>query len=492
VTDSKKIYDAVLVGGGIMSATLATLLQRVEPSWEILIVEREPELAQESSNPWNNAGTGHSALCELNYTPEVNGKIEIKKAITINEQFMISRQYWSKLVEEGEIESPSSFINPVPHMTFVRGEDNVDFLRRRADLLSKEPLFAGMEFSDDPAKIAQWAPALMQGRDPSERVAATNVPTGTDVDFGALTGLLVDSAKRHGAEVRMSTELEDLRQQRNGVWQLKMHERDRGEKYVIRSRFVFVGAGGYALPLLQKSGIDEIKGYGGFPISGEFFRTTNPDVVKRHAAKVYGKASVGAPPMSVPHLDTRVVDGKPALMFGPYAGFSPKYLKRGSYLDLIKSLRPHNIIPMLAVAVNEFALVKYLVTQLLAPKSKKFAELKEFMPGADPKDWELITAGQRVQVMKADSKRFGVLQMGTEVVAAGDGSIAGLLGASPGASVAVPVMLDLMKKCFADEYEGWEPKLREAIPSLGSWLNDDEKRARETLERTSKVLKLDR
>ncbi|CAG7844690.1 putative malate:quinone oxidoreductase 1 [Pseudoclavibacter triregionum] len=490
MTDSQKIYDAVLVGGGIMSATLASLMSRLQPDWSILIVERQAELAQESSNPWNNAGTGHSALCELNYTPEKNGVIEISKALAINEQFQVSRQYWSTLVEQGELPDPSGFISPVPHMTFVRGAENVDFLRRRWELLKDQPLFASMEFSDDQAKIFEWAPALMVGRDESEKVAATRVVGGTDVDFGALTRQLVKGVQEKGAEVRMSTEVLDLRQQRNGVWQIKLEDLSSKEKTVVRGRFVFVGAGGGALPLLQKSGIKEIEGFGGFPISGEFYRCDDPEVVAKHSAKVYGKASVGAPPMSVPHLDTRIVDGKPALMFGPYAGFSPKYLKKGSYLDLFTSLRVHNIVPMLAVAKDEFSLVTYLLSQLSASKAKKFKELQDFMPEADPKDWRLITAGQRVQVMKKDPKRGGVLQMGTEVVAKADGSIAGLLGASPGASVAVPVMIDLLKRCFPNEFASWEPKLREDIPSFGTKVNDDPELAKQIEERTDAVLKL--
>lgn len=475
-----------------MSATLASLITRLEPEWSILIVERQAELAQESSNPWNNAGTGHAALCELNYTPEKNGQIEISKAIAINEQFQVSRQYWSTLVEAGELPDPSGFVNPVPHMTFVRGAENVDFLRRRWELLREQPLFSSMEFSDDQAKIFEWAPALMVGRDESEKVAATFVPGGTDVDFGALTRQLVNSVREKGAEIRLSTQVDGLRQSRNGVWQVLLNDLVAKQKSVVRGRFVFVGAGGGALPLLQKAGIDEIKGFGGFPISGEFFRTDNPEVVAKHSAKVYGKASVGAPPMSVPHLDTRVVDGTPALMFGPYAGFSPKYLKKGKLTDLFASLRVHNIIPMLAVAKDEFSLVTYLVSQLAASKKKKFEELQQFMPEADPKDWRLITAGQRVQVMKGDPKRGGVLQMGTEVVAKADGTIAGLLGASPGASVAVPVMIDLLKRCFPDKFAGWEPAIREAVPTFGAKVNDDPALAREVEQRTTAALKLAR
>lgn len=470
-----KIYDAVLIGGGIMSATLAALLRELEPDWSIKIIERLDDVAQESSNPWNNAGTGHAALCELNYTPEKDGTIDASKALTINEQFQVSRQLWARLVGNGALPEPQSFINPVPHMTFVRGAENVDFLRRRYELLKDEPLFATMEFSDDPAKIFEWAPALVVGRDKSEPIAATRVEAGTDVDFGALTRQLIQNAIDNGAVVRLGTEVTNLRQRPDGVWQVATKVRsgaERGRRNVTHGRFVFVGAGGGALPLLQKSGIPEVKGYGGFPISGVFMRTDNPAVVAQHQAKVYGKAAVGAPPMSVPHLDTRVVDGKKSLLFGPYAGFNTKYLKHGSLADFFLSLRPGNLPTYISAGLKNLDLVVYLASQLLATKKKQFAELQEFFPEAKIEDWRLITAGQRVQVMKRGPEgKGGVLQMGTEVIAHSDGSIAGLLGASPGASVAVPVMVDLLKTCFPAKAAEWEPKLKELIPAYGERVN---------------------
>ena len=493
MTESQKIYDVVLIGGGIMSATLGALISKLEPEWSIKLIERLDELALESSSPWNNAGTGHAALCELNYTPETNGSMSPDKAIQINQQYHESREFWSSLVEAGELPEPSKFINTVPHLTFVRGAENVEFLKRRYEMLKDEPVFRNMEFSTEPAVIAEWAPALVVGRDVDEPIAATYVASGTDVDFGALTKQLVQGLIDKGAVVRLGTEVIALRQQRDGIWQIATRVKsgaEKGRKNVTRARFVFVGAGGRALTLLQQAGIPEIRGYGGFPISGQFLRTNNAEVVAKHTAKVYGKASVGAPPMSVPHLDTRVVDGEKWLMFGPYAGFSPKYLKFGSYLDLFASLRLHNLWPMLAVARDNFDLVTYLVGQVLASRGAKFKELRNFFPEADPKDWELITAGQRVQVMKRDAKRGGVLQMGTEVIAKADGSMAGLLGASPGATVAVSVMIEVLQRCFPDRMQQWSGTLDQLIPSRVTPVNASVDGARDVLNGTSETLKL--
>jgi malate dehydrogenase (quinone) len=461
--------DVALVGGGIMSATLGAFLKLLEPTWKIALYERLDGVAQESSNPWNNAGTGHAALCELNYTPEkADGTIDITKAIAINEQFELSRQFWQFLADAGHIPPLDTFLSSTPHMTFVRGEKNVDFLRRRVEALRTSPRFAGMEYSTDPEVIASWTPLLTEGRDPAEPIAATRAEEGTDVDFGALTRHLVAFLEGQDADVETQHEVTNLTR-RDGGWRLRLKDRSwnaRTRTHTVDAKFVFVGAGGGALHLLQKSGIPEIKGFGGFPISGEFLRTSKPELVAQHQAKVYGKADVGAPPMSVPHLDTRVVDGTSYLLFGPYAGFSPKFLKEGSWLDLPESIRPGNIGPMLGVAKDNFDLLQYLIGQLAASREKKFAELLAFMPTARPGDWEQITAGQRVQVMKKDAKGHGVLQMGTELVAAADGSIAGLLGASPGASTAAPIMVNLLRQCFPDRAAGWEPELERMIPVL--------------------------
>ncbi len=483
--------DVLLIGGGIMSATLGTLLQEVQPDLKIALFERLSDVALESSNAWNNAGTGHAALCELNYMPESkDGSVDPAKAISINEQFQQSRQFWSSLVEAGVLDAPSTFINSTPHMTFVRGEKDVAYLKKRYEALKEEPLFAGIEYSEDSRVINTWAPLLMQKRRKGEPFAATRVPAGTDVDFGALTRQLLDRLAENGADVRTNTEVRSLKRLPDGTWRVKYRRtvgRTPGE---IRAKFVFVGAGGWALKLLQRSGIPEISGYGVFPIGGQFLKTSNPAIVAQHKAKVYSQASVGAPPMSVPHLDTRVVDGEASLLFGPFATFSPKFLKTGSWFDIVGQVRPGNLGPMLKVAWDNPSLISYLVGELLKNHKKKVDSLRVFMPTAKDEDWQIIQAGQRAQVMKKDPDKGGILQFGTEVVTGADGTIAGLLGASPGASTAVSIMLGLLKTCFPDRIDAWEPRLRELIPSYGETLNARPEVARESLGETAGALAL--
>lgn len=482
--------DAVLIGGGIASATLAALIAELEPDWDVQVLERLDAVGLESSDGWNNAGTGHSALCELNYTPQdVDGSVSPAKAISINEQFQVSRQYWAHLVETGRIADPASFIRTVPHMSFVHGVENVDYLRRRHEALIANPLFDRMRFTTEHSTLAEWAPLIAQDRPVTETIAATHSPDGTDVNFGELTRLLFGFAQTAGTTVRTGREVTGLRRM-GADWGVMHRDVRTGDVHVTRAPFVFVGAGGNALPLLQSSGIEEIRGFGGFPISGQWLRCTNPEVIARHSAKVYGKAAVGAPPMSVPHLDTRYIDGRRGLLFGPYAGWSPKFLKTGSYTDLFASIRPDNLAQMVAVAPPNLGLMKYLVTEVAATREKRLAALREYMPSARDEDWELVTAGQRVQVIAPDRKKVGVLQFGTQLITAKDGTIGGMLGASPGASTATTIMLELLATVFPSRREDWAPRIAQMVPSHGTRLSDDPAVAHASLDRTAEILGL--
>ena len=480
-------YDLILVGGGIMSATLAVLLKHLKPELNLLVLERLSGIALESSNAWNNAGTGHAALCELNYMPDdpSGGIPSATKAISINQQFQESREFWASLVESGVMGVPDSFIHSIPHMTFVRGEKQIDYLERRYEALKNQPLFAGMEFSKDAIQIASWIPLMLEGRG-AEPIAATKIEQGTDVDYGAITRQLFSWLDKSGVEVLTSQEVISCKRKLGG-WSLIA--KSGNQKISLSSEKVFVGAGGWALKLLQNSGIKEVKGYGTFPVSGHFLKTENPELVAKHQAKVYSQAAVGAPPMSVPHLDTRIIEGKPSLLFGPFAGLNFKFLKHGSVLDLPLSIRPANLLPYLSVAMSNFSLVVYLVKEILKSPKQKIASLREFIPLAKPSDWELYEAGQRAQVIKPNGVS-GSLEFGTEVISSSDSSIAGLLGASPGASVAVRVMLDVIERIYPESFPGWKLEIRKLVPSFGTDLNSDSKLAAESLSKTAKALGL--
>ncbi|MFD6270716.1 malate dehydrogenase (quinone) [Nocardia asteroides] len=454
------ILDAVLIGGGIMSATLGALLTTLAPDWSIALFERLGEPAAESSHPWNNAGTGHQGLCELNYMPDPT---DADKAAEIAGQFALTRRFWTALAARGALD-PATFTTPTPHVTAVFGDRDIAYLRQRYATLRDQPGFAGLEYTEDRAVLAEWAPLLVRGRADDEPMAATRHTAGTDVDFGALTRSLLSAMATQGAAVRLHREITGLTRGKDGIWTVRGRDLDSGKRFQVRARFVFVGAGGYALRLLQRAHLPEVRGYGVFPLGAQFLRTGNPAVVAEHHAKVYSQAALGAPPMSVPHLDRREVDGSAALLFGPYATFSTRLLRYGKLTDLFTTLRPHNIVPLVAAGLQNLGLVRYLVTELLASPRRKFAQLQRFYPTADPADWELIQAGQRAQLVKPDRRRGGVLAFGTELVTGADGTIAGLLGASPGASIAPAVMRDLLDRCFPGRRYEWAPLLAELLP----------------------------
>ena len=490
----KPKYDVVLIGGGIMSTTLATILHEFDPTLEIAIFERLGRFARESSAAWNNAGTGHSAFCELNYTVEKeDGTIDISKAESIAEQFEISKQFWSYLLKQNYIDDPKDFINSCPHMSLVFGKNDAEFLRKRHDKMINSNLFKGMKFSTDHNQLREWIPLIMSKRKDNEILAATKMDLGTDVNFGNLTRKLGRFlAEDSNVEIFLYHEAKDLDLKENGTWNIKMKDRLHNHSQEVVADFVFIGAGGYALPLLDSSDIPESEGYGGFPVSGEWLVTHNPELIAKHHAKVYTQATVDAPPMSVPHLDLRIIDGEKALLFGPFAGFSTKFLKEGSYLDLPESVNFKNIRSLFGAWWHNLPLTQYLVRQVAMTKSQRMQHLREFVKDAREEDWELKIAGQRVQIIKKDAKLGGKLEFGTEVVVNRNGTIASLLGASPGASTAVYAMVQVIEKCFSDKLENeWKEKLLEIIPSYGQKLSENEELATKMRDYTKEKLELE-
>ena len=493
--ENEQPVDVVMVGAGVMSTTLATYLQELQPDWKIEVFERLDGVALESSNGWNNAGTGHSGFAELNYTPQLpDGSVETKRAVGIAEQFEVTRQFWAHQVGRGFLQSPETFVNATPHMSFVWGDDNIAFLKKRQQALIQNPLFYGMQYSEDQAQIKKWAPLMIEGRDPSQKIAATYMPLGTDVNHGVWTEQLMASLQKSpNFSLHLQSEVTALRQNADKTWNVTVADLANGRKEkTVKTKFVFVGAGGAALKLLQASGIPESKNYAGFPVGGQFLAIENPELAARHDVKAYGIASTGSPPMSVPHLDARQLDGKPVVLFGPFALATTKFLKHGSWWDLFSSVNHDNLMGMLHVGIHNLDLVQYLMQQAELSDEDRQAVLAQYFPHAKREDWKLVTAGQRVQIIKRDPEKGAVLQFGTEIVGSEDGSIAALLGASPGASTAPHIMLSLLKKSFPEQMASadWKSHIQQIVPSYGRKINEDAAYTNEVRRMTSSALKL--
>jgi len=492
--DNTTEVDCALVGAGIMSTTLGVFLKELNPNLSIELIEALASEALESSGSWNNAGTGHAANCELNYTPmQADGTVNISKALEVNVEFDLSRQFWAYLIKKGAIKDPASFIHPVPHMSFVQGDEHVSFLKKRHAAMSAHHCFHGMEYSEDPTEIAKWVPLVIAGRDPKEKIAATRIISGADVSYGSLTSNLLNYLNTlSGFKATFLEQVVHLKREEDGRWCLTIKNQQTAEVRYVKAKFVFLGAGGAALTLLQKSGIPESQGYAGFPVSGIWLRCDSEEITNQHEAKVYGMAAVGSPPMSVPHLDTRIIDSKRSVLFGPYAGFSTKFLKSGSWFDLVKSIRLGNILPLIAVGLTNFALVKYLVQEVLLTRKQYFDVLRGFYPNVDPKDWCIEVAGQRVQIIKKDKAKIGILEFGTEIVEASDSSIVALLGASPGASTAVFIMINVIERMGPTGLlpSDWKVKMQSMIQSYGDSLISNTALCNKVRAETASVLGL--
>ena len=489
----KTSFDAVLIGGGIMSATLGVLLKMLEPEMRIAVYERLDMVAQESSAAWNNAGTGHSGFCELNYTPQkADGTIDTSKALKVAEEFETSKQFWSFLVSK-KIAVAQDFIHSIPHMSLVHGEEDIAYLKKRHAALTAHSLFENMQFSDDPKKLKEWIPLIMDNRPTSEKLAATKMDAGSDVNFEEHTKTLFKwLSSQPDVQLNLLHEVRDIDKEPDGNWYLEIKDIKNNERKSAKARFVFIGAGGMAVRLLEKTDIAEGEGYGGFPVSGQWLICKNKKLIEKHHAKVYGKAAIGSPPMSVPHLDTRIINGQKCLLFGPYAGFSTKFLKHGSYLDLPESLTSHNILPILSAGMHNLDLTKYLIEQVMLTPEERIESLKQFIPDVKLEDWELAYAGQRVQIIKKDGKNGGLLEFGTEVVHNSDNTVAALLGASPGASTSVYIMLDVLNKCFPEKMKSnkWQNHLKEMIPAYGQSLSSNPELSRIVRKNSAEILGL--
>ena len=478
--------DVLIVGAGIMGVTLASILKEVDSNLRVDIVEALNKPALESSRAFNNAGTGHAGYCELNYTPLLsNNKIDIQKAIQINTGFEISLQYWSYLTKKYRVFSPKKFIKRVPHISLVNSDKNIAYLKKRYFALKKNPLFKTIEFSSNFKTIEKWIP-LFKGKKSVKKYAATKVEMGTDVNFGEITYQLISILKtKKNFRLRTKHKLTDIKENNDGTWSVKLN----GNKK-INANFIFIASGGDSLKILQKTKVHEQSGYAGFPVNGQWLICKNPKVVAMHKAKVYGKAEIGSPPMSAPHLDLRVIDGKDILMFGPFASFTSKFLISGSFFDLIGSIKFHNLKTLLMVFIKEWPLVIYLIKQSFKNHRSRMNDLKKFYPEANSKDWQLEKAGIRVQIMKQDRKKVPKLEFGTEIIFSQKNNLAALLGASPGASISVKSMIEVAERCLLNKNKSddWKKKIKKMIPSYGIDLNKNPSLLRKIRSRNQKTL----
>ena len=490
VTSLIEAPDVVLIGSGIMSATLAVLLKRLDPRLRIQLFEVTPELAREASDGWNNAGTGHAGICELSYTParDSEGRVPIGRALHIFEQFEHSKQFWGALVAAGTVGAPEDFIHAVPHVCFVKGAGDVDFLRTRHAALKEHHFFKEMTLTMDPAVIQGWAPLVMEGRPPGA-VAAT-AGAGTEVDYGLLSRRLCAwLAQQEGCGVAAGWRVTELRREA-GRWRAGVRCAASGERREAQAKFVFVGAGGGSLSLLQSTGLPEAAGLAGFPIGGEWLVCDATAVCARHEAKVYGTTPPSSPSLGAGHLDLRRLNGRRQLLFGPFASWTTRFLKHtGRWTDLPLSIRAGNLGALLRTAVRNRSLVRYLINQGLQTMEDRLRAVREFYPNARAEDWRLVEAGIRVQAIKSADR--GAIYFGTEVFASRDRSLAALLGASPGASVSVNIALNVVKTCLPELFASSEGRRRmeQMLPTFDTELREHgnaalfEKTSREAEER---------
>ncbi|MFT7373600.1 MAG: malate dehydrogenase (quinone) [Oleiphilaceae bacterium] len=487
-TEQEFNMNIVIVGAGIMGITFATLAKELNPSLKITILERLSGPGKSNSSVFHNAGTGHEANCELNYTPVDEDLIEIEKALDIHAQFNVAKQFWAYLSDKGIIKDPASFIHPTKHCTLVH-ENSIDMLKFRFEEMSQHHFFETMEYSEDHDKIKSWIPYTMENRPRSEKMAATKIQHGTDVNFGELTeAMAAHLEKQEGVDIHYGTHVKRVHKSPIGRWLIETTEF--GEKVQHKADKLFVAAGGGAFPLLKLSHLPERTRFAGFPVGGRFLLAPiSEEDAKYYSAKTYGKAKVGAPPMSVPHLDLRAANGKHYLLFGPFATFKPVLEKGRGFIEYVRSMRLHDISGLLNVALEHFPLMKYLISETFVGKTKMLEDLEAFAPGLGSKfNWEISPAGQRVQIIKD-----GDLQMGTEIIVSDDQSYSTLLGASPGASVSPAVMLRLLEQFMPSilKTDEAQAKLKEIFPESNlKALEDDAELYRKIRDKVNASLKI--